>query len=61
MDRLNKINNKEEKFENNDSYLTKLYKDLTNAISSNDYQSIWELSKTITRYHFKKLNEYYLE
>ncbi|MFX0032731.1 MAG: hypothetical protein ACFE8E_06410 [Candidatus Hodarchaeota archaeon] len=58
---MDKLNNKEEKFEHNDSYLTKLYKDLTNAISSSDYQSIWELSKTITRYHFKKLNDQYFE
>ena len=58
---MDRINNKEEKFECSVSYLTKLYKDLTNAISSSDYQSIWELSKTITRYHFKKLNEHYFE
>jgi hypothetical protein len=33
--------------------LSKMYKDLSNAINSNNVQSIWELSKTITRYHFR--------
>ncbi|NVM45514.1 MAG: hypothetical protein HWN79_11415 [Candidatus Lokiarchaeota archaeon] len=33
--------------------LSKLYKDLNRAINSNNIQSIWELSKTITRYHFR--------
>ena len=33
--------------------LSKMYKDLSNAINSNNIQSIWELSKTITRYHFR--------
>ena len=33
--------------------LSKLYKDLSKAINSNNVQSIWELSKTITRYHFR--------
>jgi hypothetical protein len=33
--------------------ISKLYKELNNAISSNNIQSIWELSKTITRYHFR--------
>ena len=33
--------------------LSKLYKDLNKAINSNNIQSIWELSKTITRYHFR--------
>ncbi len=33
--------------------LSKMYKDLSNAINTNNIQSIWELSKTITRYHFK--------
>ena len=35
------------------SSLSKLYNDLNKAINSNNVQSIWELSKTITRYHFK--------
>lgn len=34
--------------------LSKLYKDLNKAINSNNIQSIWELSKTITRYHFRQ-------
>jgi hypothetical protein len=33
--------------------LSKMYKDLSKAINSNNIQSIWELSKTITRYHFR--------
>ena len=33
--------------------LSKLYKDLSKAINLNNVQSIWELSKTITRYHFR--------
>jgi hypothetical protein len=33
--------------------LSKLYKDLNKAINSNNIQSIWELSKTITRYAFR--------
>jgi hypothetical protein len=33
--------------------LSKLYNDLNKAINSNNIQSIWELSKTITRYHFR--------
>jgi hypothetical protein len=33
--------------------LSKLYSDLNKAINSNNIQSIWELSKTITRYHFR--------
>ena len=33
--------------------LSKMYKDLSNAINSNNVQSIWELSKIITRYHFR--------
>ncbi|MHA1233925.1 MAG: hypothetical protein ACTSQL_02435 [Promethearchaeota archaeon] len=33
--------------------LSKMYNDLSKAINSNNIQSIWELSKTITRYHFR--------
>ena len=35
------------------SELSKLYNDLNNAISSKNIQSIWALSKIITRYHFE--------
>jgi len=52
--------NKEEKTLKNSEFktdtshnLSKLYKDLSKAINSNNVQSIWELSKTITRYHFR--------
>ena len=33
--------------------LSKMYKDLSKAINSNNIQSIWELSKIITSYHFR--------
>jgi len=35
--------------------LSKMYRDLSKAINSNNVQSIWELSKTITRYHFRHI------
>lgn len=57
MDNIKELLNKEEIFEYSESYMIKLYNDLTKAISSNDYKSIWELSKAITRYHFTKSNE----
>ncbi len=47
-------NKKSENFAENQSSLSKLYKELNQAINSNNIQSIWELSKTITRYHFRK-------
>lgn len=53
------MNNKEnslkgkELLEKDYSSLSKLYNDLNKAINSNNIQSIWELSKTITRYHFR--------
>ncbi|MFW9951121.1 MAG: hypothetical protein ACFFKA_13465 [Candidatus Thorarchaeota archaeon] len=43
----------EELLKEDQTSLSKLYKDLNKAITSNNIQSIWELSKTITRYHFK--------
>ena len=55
MSKQDKIFSKTEIIDYDRSYLSKLYKDLTNAINSNDLQSIWELSKTITRYQFKKI------
>ncbi|MFW9772887.1 MAG: hypothetical protein ACFFB4_14305 [Promethearchaeota archaeon] len=55
MNNIKKFLNEEEILEYSESYLIKLYKDLNKAIISDDFQSIWELSKTITRYHFKKL------
>ncbi|KKK41192.1 hypothetical protein LCGC14_1359250, partial [marine sediment metagenome] len=36
--------------------LTDFFKELNNAIHTNDLQSIYQLSKIFTRYHFKKLN-----
>lgn len=55
MSKQDKILSETEIIEYDQLFLSKLYKDLTNAISSNDLQSIWELSKTITRYQFKKV------
>ncbi len=43
----------EELLKESHTSLSKLYNDLNNAISSNNIQSIWELSKIITRYHFR--------
>ena len=48
----NSLKGKELLKEDNTS-LSKLYKDLNKAINSNNIQSIWELSKTITRYAFR--------
>ena len=36
--------------------LKDFFKELNNAIHTNDLQSIYQLSKIFTRYHFKKLN-----
>ncbi len=53
------MNNEEELFRKislivkEKSELSKLYSDLNNAINSSNIQSIWALSKVITRYHFK--------
>ena len=47
-------NKKSEKFAENQPSLSKLYKELNQAINSNNIQSIWEHSKTMTRYHFRK-------
>lgn len=43
-----------ELLETDSTSISKLYKELNNAISTNNIQSIWELSKTITRYHFSE-------
>ena len=42
-----------ELLETDSTSISKLYKELNNAINTNNIQSIWELSKTITRYHFR--------
>lgn len=34
--------------------LKQLYQELNKALNSNNVQSIWELSKVITRVHFKE-------
>jgi hypothetical protein len=49
-------NKKSENFAENQPSLSKLYKELNQAINSNNIQSIWELSKTMTRYHFRKID-----
>lgn len=36
--------------------LPEFYKELNKAIEHNNLQSIYQLSKIITRYHFKKLD-----
>ena len=57
MSKENQLSNDKEFIGYDQSYLSNLYKALTNAINSNDFKSIWGLSKTITKYHFKKLYE----
>jgi len=47
---------KSENSADNQPSLSKLYKELNQAINSNNIQSIWQLSKTITRYHFRKID-----
>jgi len=47
---------KSENFADNQPSLSKLYKELNQAINSNNIQSIWELSKMITRYHFRTID-----
>jgi len=37
--------------------LSQLYQELNKALHSNNVQSIWELSKVITRIHFKESEE----
>ncbi len=49
-------NKKSENFADNQPSISKLYKELNQAINSNNIQSIWELSKTITRYHFRQID-----
>jgi hypothetical protein len=44
-------------FENNQLNIAKFYTELDKAITSNNIQSIWELSKIITRFHFRKITE----
>ena len=34
--------------------LSQLYQELNNALQSKNVQSIWELSKAITRLHFRE-------
>ena len=40
----------------NELNLNEFYSALNNAISTNNIQTVYELSKTFTRYLFKKLN-----
>ncbi len=47
---------KSENFADNQPSISTLYKELNQAINSNNIQSIWELSKTITRYHFRQID-----
>ena len=48
-----------EEFKLKDNYdlnLKEFFKELNNAISANNMQSIFRLSKIFNRYYFKKLN-----
>ncbi|MFX1357016.1 MAG: hypothetical protein ACFFA8_06990 [Promethearchaeota archaeon] len=40
--------------ENDQLNISKFYSELDKAITSNNIQSIWELSKIITRFHSQK-------
>ena len=46
------LKNSELKTDSN-STLTKMYKDLSNAFNSNNIQTIWQLSRNLTKYHFR--------
>ncbi|MFX1408941.1 MAG: hypothetical protein ACFFA6_01205 [Promethearchaeota archaeon] len=53
-EKLTKTRNLNENF---DDSLSEIYEKLTNAINTNNLQSIYELSKIITRYYSKKLED----
>jgi len=42
--------------DSNNISLTKFYNDLNKAVATNNVQSIWQLSKIITRYRLKFLD-----
>jgi len=43
--------------ESNQLNIAKFYSELEKAITSNNIQSIWELSKIITRFHFRNITK----
>lgn len=43
--------------ESNQLNIAKFYSELEKAITSNNMQSIWELSKIITRFHFRNITK----
>ncbi|MFX1314310.1 MAG: hypothetical protein ACFE9T_00470 [Promethearchaeota archaeon] len=53
-EKLAKTSNLNESF---DDDLSDTYEKLNNAINTNNLQSIYELSKVITRYYFKELDD----
>jgi len=56
MNEEDKIVKDFEKKENSKLNLTKFFKDLDEAISTHNVQSIYQLSKIFTRYYFKDVN-----
>ena len=56
MNEKDKITKRFEFKETYELNLTEFYKALDNAISKNNAQSIYGLSKIFTRYYFRKLN-----
>ncbi len=56
MNEKDKITKRFEFKENYELNMTEFYKALDNAISKNNAQSIYGLSKIFTRYYFRKLN-----
>jgi len=56
MDENEKPSQEIEFRDHNELNLNEFYRALNNAITTNNIQSVYELSKTFTRYQFKKLN-----
>jgi len=53
MDEIDNLFQETELIENNQFNISKFYKELEKAMETKNIQSIWELSKIITRHHFK--------
>jgi hypothetical protein len=55
MDEIDNLFQETELIENNQLNIAKFYKELNKAIETKNIHTIWELSKIITRHHFKRL------
>lgn len=56
MDEIDNLFQETDLIKNNQLNISNFYKELEKAIETKNIQSIWELSKIITRHHFKKVN-----